>query len=177
MKSFTVHERPDPPAERLDRAEELVFVKDGFNVFAAVLTPIWMLANRMWLVLFAYVVLLAIIYMIFSATGASEAARNAIWLALKLLVGFEADSLRRWTLDRKGWNMVGTVTGENADVCHRRFFEQWTPTIPAVAADQFGGFQSDPFSASTHMPRESNLGPVREVKPRGGGWFGGWRSS
>ena len=30
MRTYTVHEQPNPPADRIDRAEKLVFIKDGF---------------------------------------------------------------------------------------------------------------------------------------------------
>ena len=37
------------PADRLDRAERLVFVKDGFSWLAACCPPLWLLANGLWL--------------------------------------------------------------------------------------------------------------------------------
>ena len=48
MLTFTVHEPPDPPADRIDRAERLAFVRDGFSWSAALFTPVWLLAHRLW---------------------------------------------------------------------------------------------------------------------------------
>jgi hypothetical protein len=53
-------------------------------------------------------------------------------LALHILVGFEADTLRRWSLDRRGWTMLGSVSGKNAAECERRFFNQWLPDQPVI---------------------------------------------
>jgi len=54
-------------------------------------------------------------------------------LALNLLIGFEADTLRRWGLERRGWRMIGTVTGVSAIDCERRFFDSWIPSQPILA--------------------------------------------
>jgi hypothetical protein len=179
VKSYTVHQPPSPPAERIDRAEALVFVKDGFSLFAFLIAPVWMLVNRMWLVLFIYVVLFAALRMILMAFGAPEPIANAVFFGLNLLVAFEADSLRRWTLERRGFVLIGTVTGDSYDVCQRRFFESWLPTVPAVEATEFAGGLgaplSDPYRAAVATPQSSNLGTVVEPKPKRG-LFGGWRS-
>ena len=54
--------------------------------------------------------------------------------ALHLLIGFEADTLRRWGLERRGWHTVGTVSGKTAAECERRFFDAWLPAQPILAA-------------------------------------------
>lgn len=133
MQTFTVHEPPHPPADRIDRAESLVFIKDGFSWSAALLAPFWLLAYRLWWPLLGYVVL----------SGAFELVRNAAsldpgWIslagtALHLLIGFEADALRRWALDRRGWHMLGSVTARNTAEGERRFFEAWLPRQPVIA--------------------------------------------
>src|SRR2546423_14987770 len=54
MRTYTIHERPDPAADRVDRAEGLVFVKDGFAWAAALFAPIWLVAHRLWGPLLGY---------------------------------------------------------------------------------------------------------------------------
>jgi hypothetical protein len=54
-------------------------------------------------------------------------------LALNLLIGFEADTLRRWTLARRGWRTLGAVSGKTAAECERRFFDAWLPSQPIIA--------------------------------------------
>src|SRR2546421_9483607 len=134
MRTYTIHERPDPAADRVDRAEGLVFVKDGFSWAAALFAPIWLLVHRLWLPLLGYVVV----------SGAFQLPRLLVtfdqrWLglaafALNLLIGLEADTLRRWGLERRGWHTVGTVTGQTAAECERRFFDAWLPAQPILAA-------------------------------------------
>jgi Protein of unknown function (DUF2628) len=133
MLRFTVHEPPRPPADRIDRAASLVFVKDGFSWQAALFAPLWLLLHRLWWPLLGYVI----------ANGVFEAIRwtglvQPGWvtlaiIALHLLVGFEADTLRRWRFDRGGWRTLGVVSGRNAAECERRFYDEWLPSQPVIA--------------------------------------------
>lgn len=134
---FTVHEQPSPPADREERAEKLKFVREGFSVLAFVLPPIWMIANRLWLVLIGYVLVLGAIYGLITLLEIPDHWRYYAGLALNLLVGFEADTLERWSLDRRNWRMVGAVSGTSFDECERRFFETWVPTVAIVTASNF----------------------------------------
>jgi len=135
MKTYTVHEPPGAPADRLDRADSLVFVKDGFNWTAAIFGPIWFLANRMWLVFAAYIGGMVVLELLLLLAGASDAFSIILMTAVNVLIGFEASSLRQWTLDRNGWRLAGTVVGRNWPDCERRFFEAWLPGQPFVSAD------------------------------------------
>ncbi len=132
MIAFTVHEPPDPPADRLDRAESLVFVRDGFSLSAMLFAPIWMMLNGLWLVLLGYIVVVALLTVPFVLVDGGEQWLTIALLALHLLIGFEAGSLRRWTLDRKGWRYVASVTGRTTADCERRFFEEWLPGAPLL---------------------------------------------
>jgi hypothetical protein len=132
MIAFTVHEPPDPPADRLDRAESLVFVRDGFSLSAMLFTPIWMAVKGLWLVLLGYLVVVALLTVPFVLVDGGEQWLTIALLALHLLIGFEAGSLKRWTLDRKGWRYVASVTGRSTADCERRFFEEWLPGAPLL---------------------------------------------
>lgn len=144
MRSYTVHEPPEPPAERLDRAERIVFVKDGFSLSAALFGPLWILANGLWLALLGYLVVAVLLSISLEAAGAPDHIKSIVFLGLNLLVGFEADALKRWTMDRRGWTQLGSVMGETRNVCERRFFEAWLPSVPAVDPAAFSGFKTDP---------------------------------
>jgi Protein of unknown function (DUF2628) len=133
MLTFTVHEPPAPPADRIDRAEQLVFIKDGFAWMAALFGPLWMLTHRLWWALLGYLLLTGSLQVAQKAVGLDENIGGLVMLAVNLLVGFEADTLRRWALDRRGWHMLGTVSGRNADECERRFFDGWLPSQPLIA--------------------------------------------
>jgi hypothetical protein len=134
MMTFTVHEPTNPPADRVDRAESLLFVKDGFSWTAVVFAPLWLLANRLWLPLLGYLVASAILQ-----TARWMFAFDPSWvglgvLALHVLVGLEAGALRQWSLERRGWSSLGSVTGRSEAECERRFFETWLPAQPIIAS-------------------------------------------
>ena len=132
-KAYTVHEKPSPAVTKGDRAEELVFVKDGFSLFAALVPPIWMIINRLWLVLAGYLIGIFGLIVIFSVLNINDSWLSYISLALSIIIGFEADSLIRWTLERRAWRQIGHITGANSEECERRFFESWLPTVPEVS--------------------------------------------
>ncbi len=133
MVTFTVHEPSTPAPDRMDRAESLVFVKEGFTWSAAVFTPIWMIVHRLWWPLAGYVVAIGVLEGIRLLDIVPSSWPSLLSLALHVLVGFEADTLRRWKLDRNGWTMLGSVSGKNAAECERRFFDQWLPDQPVIA--------------------------------------------
>ncbi len=134
MRTYTIHERPDPAADRVDRAEALVFVKDGFSWAAALFAPLWLIVHRLWWPLLGYVVLSAALQLPQLLFTFDQRWLGLAALALNVLVGFEADSLRRWGLERRGWHTVGTVTGKTAAECERRFFDAWLPNQPILTA-------------------------------------------
>src|SRR5262249_49780917 len=57
--------------------------------------------------------------------GASPAVTVIVAALFSLLVGFEAATLRRFTLSRRGWRNVGLVVGDDIDSAERRFFAAW----------------------------------------------------
>ena len=143
MLTFTVHESPNPPADRIDRGERLAFVRDGFSWSAALFTPIWLLAYRLWWPLLAYVLAGAAIELLRESVSFDVGWTSLAGLALSLLIGFEADTLRRWSLGRRGWSTLGSVSGRNAEDCERRWFEMWLPTQPLLAAATASGSAPD----------------------------------
>lgn len=134
MVTFDIYEPPNASANRLESAEQLLFVKDGFSWFAAFLPAVWLLWKRMWLELVLFVAGAGLIVWAFTAAGASDAG-NAIVLIAQIILGFEAGTLYGAALERRGYKFVGTVSGRSAEDCERRFLEVWLPTrteIPVV---------------------------------------------
>ena len=140
MRTYTIHERPDPSADRVDRAEALVFVKDGFSWAAALFAPLWLVAHRLWWPLLGYAVISGALQLVQLVLTFDLRWLGLAAFALHVLIGFEADTLRRWSLERRDWRTVGTVSGRTAAECERRFFDAWLPTQPILAA----GSQSSP---------------------------------
>ena len=125
MLVFTVHEQPRPPADRLGRAEALVFVRDGFSWGAFLFGPLWLALNGLWLVLLGYLAIMTGVGSALEALDVHDGWIGLVALALQVMLGFEADTLTRWSLARKGWRMVGTVAGSNRLACERRFLDAW----------------------------------------------------
>jgi hypothetical protein len=126
MASYTVHE---PPAKRRPERrgpERFVFVRDGFYFWAFLLTPIWMLWRRLWLVFFGWIAVSALLILALRLVGASTGAQVGALALLAFLVGLEAGSLRRWTLRRRKWIDLGAVTADSLEAAERRFFDAWT---------------------------------------------------
>lgn len=175
--AYTVHEQPEPPADREERAERLKFVREGFSIFAFVMPPIWMLANRLWLVLIGYLVVMAMVHGLITLFEVPEHWRYYATMAINLLVGFEADAFQRWTLDRSGWSTVGAVSGANFDECERRFFEGWVPTVPIVNPSNFdkpGAFEG---AGRAKQPRDGDLIPPKRTGWRSKGSWTSWQKS
>lgn len=125
MKTFTVHEPLDPATDLLKRADQLVFVKEGVAWFALFFPILWLLFQRMWLVLALFILALMGVSIATMELGGNE--QIALWasLALALLLAVQANDLRRWNLSRRGYRMVAAVAGRNRDECERRFFTDW----------------------------------------------------
>ena len=122
MPTYTVHAPPRPAA--IDPAK-VVFLRDGFHGWAFIAPPIWLLVHRQWLALLGYTILLVLLVIGFVWLGASPTAIIAAALCISLLVGLEAATIRRWTLARRGWALVGFVVGEDRDIAEQRFFARW----------------------------------------------------
>ena len=123
--SYCVHEAPDQPADRLERAERFVFLRDGFRFSAALFAPFWLAAKGLWLALVTYVFVACAIVVGLNMLGVQPLWITLSLIALHVLVGAEAASIQRWTLEQRDWKLVGTVVGRNSRECERRFFEKW----------------------------------------------------
>lgn len=177
MITCTVHEPPHAPGDRLDRADSLVFVRDGFSWVAAAFTPFWAIAHRLWLVLLGYVVVLAGLELGLRAVGLhTNGAATVLMAALHLLIGLEASSLRRWTLGRRGYAVLGSVSGRNLDDCERRFFDAWLPSVPVIRPSALTGGGGAPSIGGIEATRPMPISERPRTGERRGGFLGGWTS-
>lgn len=166
MTVFTVHEPPTTPPDRLDRAEAMVFLKDGFTWSAFLFGPLWLIANRLWLATLGYLAVGGLGYLILAAAGVDQALFGPFLIALNAVVGFEAHWLKTIKLEAGGWQTLGSVTGRGLADCERRFFEGWLPTQQMVrraestATSHAAAAQAQTATHDgTAEPRASKRGP------------------
>jgi hypothetical protein len=138
MTTYLVFEPPERDGDAAARAERIVFVPDRFSWGAFLLAPLWMLWRRLWLVLVAYLMLIAAVTVGLRFAGVPPGARFLVGMLISLLVGFEAANLRRWALLRGGWRERGPIIGHDLAAAERRFFEAYVtaegPAKPAGPA-------------------------------------------
>jgi hypothetical protein len=123
MSVYTVHEPPRRAGAAAVDVERFAFVRDGFSWWAFLFAPLWMLRHRMWLVLLGYVGVAGAIEIPVRMSGGPVLATSLIGILLGLLVGLEAGTLRRFTLNRRGWKNLGVVSGDDREDAERRFFD------------------------------------------------------
>jgi Protein of unknown function (DUF2628) len=147
MAVYTVHQPPSARQTAPD-PERFAFVRDGFSFAAFLFGPLWMLRHRMWLVLLGYVVIVGGLQFGLHRIDASLGVRLTVGLLVALLIGFEAGTLRRFTLARRRWTNVGVVVGDDRELAERRFFDAWVRSeAPAASATAAGsGLRMAPSS-------------------------------
>jgi Protein of unknown function (DUF2628) len=125
MAVYTVHEPPRRDDDALAHTERFAFVRDGFSWPAFLFGPLWMLRHRLWL---AFICFLIVVFALGAATRVAGVGDwvLGIGLVVALLIGFEASTLRRYGLARRGWNSVGVVVGDDLESAERRFFDAWS---------------------------------------------------
>ena len=153
MPTYTVHEPPPRKGESAD-PERFLFVRDGFHFWAFALAPFWLLARRLWLVFVLYVIVMIAVEGALAFFGVASTAKTVAGLLIALLVGLEAGTLRRWTLARRKWKMLGFVVGDDLEDAERRFFGEWATRKPA--------FVEPPSAAESQYSL-----PVRRGTPSG----------
>jgi hypothetical protein len=125
MTIYTVHEPPPRDEDAAADTDRFVFVRDGFYGWAFLLGPLWMLWHRLWLVLLGYIALTAALQIGLWFLAASGLVKFVVGVLISLLIGMEAASLRRWTLNRRKWKNLGVVVASDVETAERRFFDTW----------------------------------------------------
>lgn len=123
MTTYTVHHPAETAPQILHRSEETEFVKDGFCWPALFVPILWLLYRRLWLVWLAYIGFVLILGLIGELASLSEDLVTVIATGANVLLGFEGNNLRRWTLHRHGFLDHGVVIARPLIEAERRFFQ------------------------------------------------------
>lgn len=140
MRVYTVHVRNAEAGP-----DDVRFVREGFTWPALFVPALWMLWHRMWWVLAAYLALSLAGGILARWLGIGDGPVILAGFAMALLVAWEADALRRWSLGRRGYRIVAFATGRSLADAERAFFSDglgahWSePMAPlSVPAVQVG---------------------------------------
>jgi hypothetical protein len=163
MTTFTVHEPLPRKREDVAPPERFAFVRDGFYFWAFVLGPVWMLYHRLWLVFVMYAVGMTALQVALWTLGVSALAKFTVAILIALLVGFEAGSLRRWSLRR--WINRGIVVAYNREAAEHRFFDRWSTPSPTSDARMS---PPPPPTPPSHVPTSDQdiIGLFPQPQPR-----------
>jgi hypothetical protein len=157
MRIYTVHERAGAPVD----GEGLVFVKEGFSWPAFLFPLLWLLFQRLWLVLVLYLGVAFAVASAAEAVGLAPAAALAVSLSVQFLLGCEANDLRRWTLARRGSREIAVACGRTLAEAERDFLHRWQGPAASEAPR--------PVAHRTAVwPRGEDNGPIG-LFPRAGG--------
>lgn len=119
-KIYTVHINPS----KTNALEKAVFIREGFNFFAFIFGVFWALYHRMWWL----AICLAVVVAFF---GAAEELKwldtitlAILQLAFNLIIGYQANDLRRAELSRRGYIMSDVVVSDNELCAQQRYFDR-----------------------------------------------------
>ena len=166
MPVYTVH-APVTHSADYRATDRFAFVRDGFHVWAALLGVVlaW---HRLWLALLGWIVVTAAIDVGMLKLGTGSGTVFLVNGLLALLLGFEAASLKRWTLSRRNWRQLDIVVADDAETAEHRFFDRWTAKQRALSNDQAAvdrgappptrDIPGQPFSKPPPLPRSEIIG-------------------
>jgi hypothetical protein len=125
MTTYTLHlprdARPGDPSA-LDESE---LVKDAFSWGAFFFTFLWFFVHRLWLAGLGVLLIVLAFGGLMAVLDVHPLAGSVAQLLLQSLIGLEANSLRRWTLTRRGRPAVDAVTAADHDEAEAKAFARW----------------------------------------------------
>jgi hypothetical protein len=111
MTTYSIYAKPN------DRtAAEAIFLPDKFSWAAFVLTWVWALWNRMWIV-----AVLALSLM-FIASALPAVPQFLLSLGVSILMGLHGNDLLGWSLTRRGLSEIGQSNGDSLEEAELRFY-------------------------------------------------------
>jgi hypothetical protein len=121
MKIYTVHIKPDGA----NAAEQPVFVKEGFNIWAFLLTFLWALYHRLWLpALLLLAVNLLLVFLLKHHVFAASSV-GVLHLTMHYIAGSYGNDWIRARLTRLGYIMVDVAASDSLLRAEQRYFERY----------------------------------------------------
>lgn len=129
MQTYTVYEKRVAPEDLEERAADLVFVKEGFAVWALIFPALWFLFHRLWRGLFLYLFLSIGLTAALMQLDAGQQAIGWAGFLLNVIFAFEARDIYRASLERRDYVLKGVVSGRGLEECERRYLMEWLPEV------------------------------------------------
>ncbi|MEP7239753.1 MAG: DUF2628 domain-containing protein [Devosia sp.] len=123
MTVYSIFEKPqEKAAKRRARFAPPVAIADRFSWFAAVLPPLFALANGLWLLLLFWIVLVA--GLAYAGRVIGDDAAFWLYVLVAVFLGFEAPAFRRDGLLARGYLWRGEVIAQAPDLAEREFLSR-----------------------------------------------------
>lgn len=120
MSIYTIYEPPIRVRDPVGRAEELVFLKDGFSWPALLFSLFWLAYQRMWLILCLFGGTMILLFFVLNALSSSAAA--LVIFGAILMFALEANTIRRMKLEQSGYRLSAVINGKSLYDCERKYF-------------------------------------------------------
>ena len=120
MTLYSIFEKPQGKAAKgRVRFTPPVAVPDRFSWFAALLPPVFAVANGLWLVLLFWIALVAGLG--YASLVIGQEAAGWLYVLVAVFIGFEAQSFRRDSLLIRGYRWAGDIVASAPDIAERDF--------------------------------------------------------
>ena len=116
MNTYSIFVKQNRKSKSLD---DVILVKEGFNIFAMIFNMFWFLYNKLYLFFFISLIIINFSILIFSY----NIAIVFIFLFC-LLIGFEANDLLLYRFQREKYFFIGYSTGKDKEEAQLRFFDE-----------------------------------------------------
>ncbi len=163
MPVYTVHAPVNGGAD-FRATDRFAFVRDGFHFWAFLFGPLWLVWHRLWLATIGWLVAVIVLALALGRLGAGSTAIFFAELVVALLVGFEAASIKRWTLSRQKYRQLDVVVADDEEAAEHRFFDRWAASQGGVS----GGVSYDPASVDRGGPPPTRHAPKPPPLPGSG---------
>ena len=122
--SYTLHLPAGAEPGDAEALEQAALVRDGFAWGAFLFTFLWFFANRLWLAGVGVLIAVIGLPIALRALGVGDSSAFIAEVLLSLLIGLEANNLKRWTWRRKK-PAVDVVTAADRHEAETKAFARW----------------------------------------------------
>jgi hypothetical protein len=131
MVTYTLHVPEGAQPGDPDGLEKAELIKDGFSWGAFIFTFLWFFANRLWIAGLGVLAVLIAFAALLNGLDVRPLAGTVAQLLLGILIGLEANSLKRWTRARRGRPAVAVVAADTFEAAEEKAIARWLAAGPA----------------------------------------------